>query len=84
MTEPTSAKARIVTAAYEEIALHGVLEVRLRDVAYRSSCAVSLIHRHFGGREGLITPRAMRGSQPVLEERGNADALAQRLQEVGG
>jgi AcrR family transcriptional regulator len=54
MTEPTSSKARIVTAAYEEIALHGVLGFRLRDVACRSSCAVSLIHRHFDGREGLI------------------------------
>jgi AcrR family transcriptional regulator len=55
MPETTNVKTRILSAAYEEIALHGVLGFRLMDVAHGSQCAMSLIHRHFGGRNGLIT-----------------------------
>lgn len=54
MTLETSTKHRILIAGLEEIALHGVLGFRLVDVADRSASAVSLIHRHFGGREGLV------------------------------
>jgi AcrR family transcriptional regulator len=54
MSDDSPAKTRILTAAYEEIALHGVMGFRLIDVADRSHCAMSLIHRHFHGREGLI------------------------------
>jgi AcrR family transcriptional regulator len=54
MSNDPSAQSRILAAAYEEIALHGVMGFRLIDVADRSHCAMSLIHRHFGGRDGLI------------------------------
>jgi AcrR family transcriptional regulator len=54
MPDTAPIKTRILSAAYEEIALHGVLGFRLVDVADRSHCAMSLIHRHFGGRDGLI------------------------------
>jgi AcrR family transcriptional regulator len=54
MSDDSPAKTRILTAAYEEIALHGVMGFRLVDVANRSHCAMSIIYRHFHGRDGLI------------------------------
>jgi AcrR family transcriptional regulator len=81
LSEGTSTKARILQAGYEEISLHGVLGFRLIDVADRATTVVSMIHRHFGSREGLIqavfemviSANVKRISQTAEQVRSNPD-----------
>lgn len=44
----------IKSSARHELALHGILGLRLADVAERAHTSITAIYRHFGDRDGLL------------------------------
>lgn len=51
--DPELTRARILSAAFELFVKKGFAAVSMREIAQRSEVTKSLIHHHFGGKEGL-------------------------------
>ncbi|TVR97526.1 MAG: TetR/AcrR family transcriptional regulator [Wenzhouxiangellaceae bacterium] len=51
--DPELTRARILDAAFELFVEKGFAAVSVREIAERSDVTKSLIHHHFGGKEGL-------------------------------
>lgn len=51
--DPELTRARILKAAFELFVEKGFAAVSVREIAQRSKVTKSLIHHHFGGKEGL-------------------------------
>jgi len=72
-------RERILIAAHEEIVANGVVGFRVIDVSDKAECAVSLVYRHFGDRNGLIKAVLNR---IVTEHVDRWEALRQQLRET--
>ena len=86
MTEPATrdaelTRARILEAAFERFVDRGFAAVTMRELAEASGVTKSLIHHHFGNKEGLwdavkemAFARYYLGQKEELEREGDADA----------
>jgi AcrR family transcriptional regulator len=72
-------RERILVAAHEEIIANGILGFRIIDVSDKAECAVSLVYRHFGDRNGLIKAVL---SRIVTQHVDRWEILRQQLRET--
>jgi AcrR family transcriptional regulator len=73
---PADTRERILDAAERLFAERGIDAVSMRSVLAAARLNVSLVHYHFGGRDGLLEALLRRRVEPITEER------LRRLREV--
>lgn len=74
-------RERLVQAAYELIAEHGLAGLKVLDIAARAQANVALINYHFGNRDGLIGEVIRREGEQIAQARSRR--LATLLEAAG-
>lgn len=66
--DAAATRKRLLDAAEEELARHGYAGARLRDIAAAASVQITLVHHHFGDKEGLYRAVLERLLAPSQDE----------------
>jgi len=71
-TKSLATQERILDAAEELFAQHGLYGVTLRDVAHHAKVDTALLHYYFGTKNGLFDEVLLRRAEPLNKERTDA------------
>jgi len=77
---PTSTRERILDAAEELVAEHGIADTSLRALTRHAGVNLAAVHYHFGSRDGLLDALVERLAEPINRDRREA---LERLERAG-